>query len=335
MYSSYSSLALAAIIAIRGVAGLEIPANVAAFRDSITKAGECSNKLASGLFASEEGTGTFSYCGDHLVDSKIVYLQGTGGALADMSIDCDGVQKGAGDDGRCGSSTDTQSQTSFQSQVNTFDPSVKDLNAFVHPYVVFGNVGSKEGFTNFDPTSAGIEPLSLMAVVCGDQMFYGIWGDENGDDGPKAVIGEASISLATLCFGTSITGNSGHGETDVLYIAFTGTDAAPGQNAKWNAGSVGEFSESIKSLGDTLVQRIGGGGVSSAERSKPTEAVKDVVVPTTLSTVIAKATEEPAVAGGADACEWVGHCAGASCSGMDDCDGELVCVSGKCGAGKR
>ena len=60
MYTSYSTLALAAIIAIRGVAGLEIPANVAAFRDSITKAGECSNKLASGLFASDEGTGSSS-----------------------------------------------------------------------------------------------------------------------------------------------------------------------------------------------------------------------------------------------------------------------------------
>jgi hypothetical protein len=54
--------------------------------------------------------------------------------------------------------------------VQSFGQGVDDLNAFVHPYVVFGNVGSKAGFTNFDPQSQGIEPLSLMAVVCGDKM---------------------------------------------------------------------------------------------------------------------------------------------------------------------
>lgn len=99
-----------------------------------------------------------------------MYLQGAGGALADMDIDCDGIQKGPGDDGRCGSSSDTQSQTSFMDTLQGYGQGVKDLNAYVHPYVVFGNVGSKAGFNNYDPKKNNIKPLSLMAVVCGDKM---------------------------------------------------------------------------------------------------------------------------------------------------------------------
>jgi hypothetical protein len=33
-------------------------------------------------------------------------------------------------------------------------------------------------------------------------------------------VGEASIALATACYGISVNGNSGHDENDVLYIAF-------------------------------------------------------------------------------------------------------------------
>jgi hypothetical protein len=33
-------------------------------------------------------------------------------------------------------------------------------------------------------------------------QVYGIWGDTNGDDGDEAMVGEASISLATACFGS-------------------------------------------------------------------------------------------------------------------------------------
>lgn len=97
-------------------------------------------------------------------------MSGAGGKLVDMDVDCDGQQNGAGDDGRCGSSSDTQSETSFKDTVAGYKKGIKDLNAYVHPYVVFGNVGSKAGYATFDPTKNGIKPLSLMAVVCGDQM---------------------------------------------------------------------------------------------------------------------------------------------------------------------
>ncbi|CAG8979785.1 hypothetical protein HYALB_00011593 [Hymenoscyphus albidus] len=314
---TYSTLFLAAVIAIRGCASLDIPANVKSFRDGL-KTGTCKKPLATGFYAHDDGPNNtaFSYCGDHVDDFKIVYLQGAGGALADMDIDCDGIQKGPGDDGRCGSSSDTQSQTSFQDVVQGYGQDVKDLNAFVHPYVVFGNVGTRAGYKNYNPRNNDINPLSLMAVVCGNKMFYGIWGDENGDDGPKAVIGESSISMATLCFGTSVNGNSGHDETDVLYIAFTGKDAVPGSKAKWNAANVNEFSASIKALGDTLVQRIGGGSA-----------------PGTPTTLVTSSTPTATAGPPAATCEWTGHCAGATCQTADDCDGELVCKSGKCASG--
>lgn len=103
-------------------------------------------------------------------DYGVIYLQGTNGRLVNMDIDCDGEQGGPADDGRCGSSSDTQSQTSFQDQVASYDTGIQDLNANVHPYVVFGNDGSKPGWKTFRPQDHGIEPLSVMAVVCGDKL---------------------------------------------------------------------------------------------------------------------------------------------------------------------
>ncbi|TVY59621.1 Endo-chitosanase [Lachnellula suecica] len=297
---SYSSTLLAVLLAARHCAAGDIPSNVQSFYDGIKAAGSCSNKLATGFYASDDGPNTFSYCGDHLDDYGVIYLQGTGGALADMDIDCDGVQGGKGDDGRCGTSSDTQSQTSFEDTVASYNKGVSDLNAFVHPYVVFGNVGSKGVF---DPQSKGVEPLSLMAVVCGGKMFYGIWGDENGDDGPKAVIGEASISMATFCFGDSVNGNAGHDETDVLYIAFTGKDTVPGASAAWDADSATQFESSIQSLGDKLVQRIGGGsGASPTSTTPPATTLK------TTTKTSSSSTGSPS----SGTCSWIGHCAGKS-----------------------
>jgi hypothetical protein len=87
-----------------------------------------------------------------------------------MDIDCDGEQNGRGDDGRCGSSSDTQSITSFQDIVKGYKKGINDLNAYVHPYVVFGNEGTKSGWKTFDPEHYGIEPLSVIAVVCNGKM---------------------------------------------------------------------------------------------------------------------------------------------------------------------
>ncbi len=103
-------------------------------------------------------------------DYNVIYLQGKNGNLANMDIDCDGIQGGPADDGRCGSSGDTQSITSFQGTVQGYGTGQRDLDANIHPYVVFGNEGSKSGYPNFNPQNYGIEPLSVMAVVCNNKL---------------------------------------------------------------------------------------------------------------------------------------------------------------------
>lgn len=45
---------------------------------------------------------------------------------------------------------------------------IKDLDANVHPYVVFGNRGTPP--LEFDPEANGMRPLSVMAVVCNGQL---------------------------------------------------------------------------------------------------------------------------------------------------------------------
>lgn len=103
----------------------------------------------------------------------MLYLHGTGSKLANMDIDCDGDQSDLGD-GRCGKSQDTQSQTAFKDLVRKYSKkngkAVSDLNANFIPYVAFGNYGNKKGYTNFHPEDFGLQPLSVMAVLCGDKL---------------------------------------------------------------------------------------------------------------------------------------------------------------------
>lgn len=71
-------------------------------------------------------------------------------------------------------------------------------------------------------------------------------------------MGEASLAMGELLFGDEINGTVSHEPNDVMYIAFTGDDAAPGANgALWAADTKEEFVESINGLCDELIQRIG------------------------------------------------------------------------------
>ncbi|KAH8901052.1 family 75 glycoside hydrolase [Thozetella sp. PMI_491] len=321
---------LVAALAI-GASALSVPTNVRNLYNSIKAQGSCSSAhtLASGFWSTEGSGASYSYCGDHLADYNIIYLQGPSGQFVNMDIDCDGTQGGVGDDGRCGSSKDTQSITSFQDTVSSYNKGVNDLNAFVHPYVVFGNAGSRNGFKTFDPQAYGVQPLSIMAVVCGDKMFYGIWGDENGDDGDHPMVGEASISMATACYGTTVNGDAGHDENDVLYIAFPGSKAVPGANgAKWSASSFTEFHNSIQSLGDSLVAGIG--GTTTTPRSSTTSTASTAK---TSSTKASSTSSIPPSITNVATCSWAGHCAGATCTDENDCSDDLICISGVCGSG--
>ncbi|KAK3307352.1 glycoside hydrolase family 75 protein [Chaetomium strumarium] len=251
------SALLPALLDTAGVSAREVPANIQCLYDALRANGTCRHQLATGFFAKDDGPSTFFYCGDHLADFGYVYLKGPDSALADMDVDCDGVQHGPGDDGRCASSNDTQAETSFQGIVAGYNKGITDLNPFVHPYVVFGNRGSKPGWPTFDPREYGIEPHAVVPVVCNNQLHFAVWGDENGDDGDKPMIGEASISLATLCFGDSVNGNSGHDGADVLYMPFAGPDAVPGPDgADWAATTPQAFEASLEAIGTRLLQRI-------------------------------------------------------------------------------
>jgi hypothetical protein len=193
-----------------------------------------------------------------------------------MDIDCDGTPNSLC---QCDGNCDTQDETSFKGTPAMNSYGIEDLDASIHNYVVFGNAddaGHTPGYVTFDPTRYGVQPLSLMAVVCNNQLvraipsdaclidiidlrqYYGIWGDQNGSDGPP-LVGEASISIGKLCFGNSITNNNGHDQADVLYLAFTGTDAVPGKNgANWKAKTSADFQNfpQFNTIGDRLVQRV-------------------------------------------------------------------------------
>lgn len=246
----------------------DLPFNLQTFYTTLLSQKSCNHPLASGFYSTDSGPDTYSYCGDHLSDSGILYLRGRGrGHLTNMDVDCDGMQGGVGDDGRCsvGASPDYQGVTAFQDIIAEYNVSgVTDLNTYVHPYVVFGNEIESDdvridGYMRFDPREHGVEPLSVMAVVCdgGRKLVYGVWGDTNGDDGTKSMVGEASLALATACGGQEMSGSNGLDEEDVLYLAFTGSAAVPGrEGAKWDARSFEEFERSIEGLGEKLVSRI-------------------------------------------------------------------------------
>jgi hypothetical protein len=125
---------------------------------------------------------------------------------------------------------------------------------------VLGNTGSKPWYRTFDPRTADISPLSIVAVVCNNALIYGIWGDVNGDDG-LPLVGEASLALATACFGDGVNGGNGWDDADVLYLAFKGDGAVPGpQGARWDARDYSEFEGSIQDLGGGLVEGLIWGG---------------------------------------------------------------------------
>ncbi|OAA70197.1 endo-chitosanase [Akanthomyces lecanii RCEF 1005] len=215
--------------------GYELPAKLKTLYDQ-HKSGSCSKKL-SGSFS-----GGASYCGDI---PNVIFLKGDG-RYDNMDIDCDGANRTGG---ACANDPSGQGETAFKDTVKSYG--IPDLDANVHPYVVFGNDG---GSPSFNPQAHGIKPLSVMAVVCNGQVHYGVWGDTNGGTST----GESSLSMGKLCFPNEhLTGNNGHDAKDVMYIAFTGADTVPGKNgANWKASNTADFSKSIKGLGDKLVGRL-------------------------------------------------------------------------------
>ncbi|KAI2852886.1 CAZyme family GH75 [Aspergillus niger] len=219
-----------------------IPPNLSALYNK-HKSKPCLHPLATGFHDGQNPTdSTFTYCSDLSNKSIFLHSPTLGGRYDNMDIDCDGANSHGGN---CGYDESIQDQTSFKDLVVS-QYGIPDLDANIHPYVVFGN-------TDYDPQRDGMWPLSVMVVVCGNQLFYGIWGDTAGG----SWTGEASIALAKLCFpDDGMSGDNGHVGDDVLYIGFVGRKAVPGGRANWKAGSTWEFEESIRGLGERLVATL-------------------------------------------------------------------------------
>ncbi|KAA8647849.1 hypothetical protein EYZ11_003627 [Aspergillus tanneri] len=232
---------LFAIALATGATAYDLPDNLKQIYDK--HKGKCSHVLQKGFTNGDSGSKSFEYCGDI---PNAIFMHNSGkNEYTNMDIDCDGANNSAG---KCANDPSGRDITAFQDEVAKFG--IKDLDANIHPYVVFGN---EDHSPSFKPQKYGMKPLSVMAVVCGGKLHYGIWGDTNGG----VSTGEASISLAELCFPNEhLDGDHGHDANDVLFIGFTSDDAVPGSKANWKAKNSKEFEDSIKSIGDKLVSGL-------------------------------------------------------------------------------
>ncbi|KAJ5933561.1 hypothetical protein N7454_005890, partial [Penicillium verhagenii] len=161
--------------------------------------------------------------------------------IADMDVDCDGI------DYKCKGNQDGQSETNFGA-----------LAAYEVPWIV---IPDKFGTTY----RSALPGNNIGAVICNGKMFYGIYGDSDGDD--PQVIGEASWLMARTCFPKeNLNGNAGHGNVDVTYILFTGKDAVLPTSAL-NKNFITNFT-TVRSMGDrlmgALVKNLGLSGGSGA-----------------------------------------------------------------------
>lgn len=125
---------------------------------------------------------------------------------SDLDIDCDGKPSDV-----CNSLTDP----SFQSQTAATDSQGMPLDAATLPYVVLPSPSTRWSYK-----TSGLAMGSVVAVIYGDHVEYGV----AGDTGPTTIIGEASYRMAEL-LGIDPDPATGGADAGVAFIAFTGADA--------------------------------------------------------------------------------------------------------------
>lgn len=139
-------------------------------------------------------------------DISLCGLPGAIAWTADLDIDCDGKETP-----QCNLSTDPY----FMNQTAATDSRGNPLDSATLPFVVIPGRSMR-----FDYRAAGLAMGSVVAVVHGDRLVYGVLGDV----GPAAIIGEASYKMAEL-LDIDPHPSTGGSEGPVAYVAFTG-DAA-------------------------------------------------------------------------------------------------------------
>jgi len=187
--------------------------------------------------------------------------------IADMDVDCDGI------DSKCKGNPDGQGQTDYGA-----------LAAYEVPWIVI-----PESFVN--KNSKAIPGNNLAAVICNGKMFYGIFGDSNGDS--PQVIGEASWRMATACFPDGkISGANGHAPVDVTYIVFTGADAVLPKTAL-SKNYITDFSV-LKTMGDKFTTALAKNLKLSVSGSNSTDTSTETSTGTKTSTKTSTSTKTTA-----------------------------------------
>lgn len=125
---------------------------------------------------------------------------------ADMDIDCDGKSSDV-----CNKKADP----SFLNQTSGQDSNGDPLDAATLPFVV---VPLKS--TRFDYSKHGLAIGSVFLVIYKGKYQFGVFGDQ----GPAAIIGEASYAMAKL-LGIDPDPAIGGTDSGVTYIGFTGPTA--------------------------------------------------------------------------------------------------------------
>ena len=157
------------------------------------------NAVSKGNYATDSDPGLPS-------DIAICGLEGAVFWKADLDVDCDGKQSP-----QC----NLQKDPAYQNQTSATDSNGDPLDAATLPYVVVPLPSSR-----FDYGAAGLAFGSVIAVIYQGKVEYGVFGDE----GPKAIIGEASYAMAAS-LGIDPDPSTGGTDSGVTYIAFTGAGA--------------------------------------------------------------------------------------------------------------
>ena len=156
----------------------------------------CHNNVG-GPFAQDRGMpATISLCG---LGNAVTWT-------ADLDVVCDGKTTA-----KCNAGTDP----SFGRQTAASDSVGGPLDAAALPFVVIPARSPR-----FDFTAAGLRLGSVVAVVFGERLEFGVIGDV----GPASIIGEASYRMAES-LGIDPHPASGGTASGVTYIAFTGAGA--------------------------------------------------------------------------------------------------------------
>lgn len=113
-----------------------------------------------------------------------MYIAGPNGSLPQLHTDCDGNRGGAKgvcdqtvgppDDGDDDGGS-WRNGTAFQPLVQDLGYGLVDLNPYVHPYVVLGHTGGDTAAADYDPKANFIQPLSLVAVFCGNATVVSVF----------------------------------------------------------------------------------------------------------------------------------------------------------------